>query len=718
MRYRSIRGFIAMGVFASVYVAYVAAQTPTQSEPSGQPQASSGAQSAPSQQPSRFRVESNFVRVDAYPVKDGKPVFDLNAQDFEVFEDGAVQKIESFEHVVVRAAGPQTERVEVSSQRESLQAAANPRNRVFVIFLDTPHVAVESANAINEPLIRLLNRILGPDDLVGVMTPEMSASQVVLGRKTQVIEDSLRSNWAWGRRNSILRDEREDAYVACYPSPSWSLDPDHESPLARELIARKRERATLEAIEDLVRYLRTVREERKAILTVTEGWLLYGENPSLLELQRATFDGRKEPIPGVDPVRVGSNGKLTTKDPRDITLGALSMSECNTDRMRLAMLNNKQFFLDLLDEANFANASFYPVDPRGLTAFDTPIGPVPPPTGRIDQAMLKQRTDTMRTLADNTDGMAVVKSNDLDEGLRRISDDLTSYYLLGYYSSNAKLDGQFRSLKVRVKKPGVSVRARRGYRAATEAEVATARLAADPPVPDAARAVTSAIEQLSRIRSESVIRINAVTSGGVTPALWIAGELPASGGHPDDFSGGGTVDLEITANGSSKSSRVILKAGERTFLTSQRIDSVASGEITVRARVTSGTGGTIPVSDVLRFDAAGGRLQPLLFRRGVTTGNRVLPAADRRFSRTERLRLDIPVDDAAKPGVGRVLDRSGQPVQVPVTVGERRDDAASQRWITADVVLAPLAGGDYAIEIEIIQASKSDRVLSAIRVVR
>ena len=55
-------------------------------------------------------------------------------------------------------------------------------------------------------------------------------------------------------------------------------DTGQSSPLARELIARKRERATLEALEDLVRYLRTIREERKAILTVTEGWLLYGEN--------------------------------------------------------------------------------------------------------------------------------------------------------------------------------------------------------------------------------------------------------------------------------------------------------------------------------------------------------------------------------------------------------------------------------------------------------
>ena len=208
MRYSSIRVFCVTGVLASGLVAFVAGQS--QQEPPEKPQ-------DPAQRPPTFRVEANFVRVDAYPLKDGKPVLDLKAQQFEVFEDGVAQKIETFEHVVVRPAGPQGERVEPSSQRESLQAAANPRNRVFVIFLDTPHVMVDSAHAINEPLIRLIDSILGPDDLVGVMTPEMAASQIVLGRKTQVIADSLRKNWPWGTRFTYHRDEREAAYDACYP---------------------------------------------------------------------------------------------------------------------------------------------------------------------------------------------------------------------------------------------------------------------------------------------------------------------------------------------------------------------------------------------------------------------------------------------------------------------------------------------------------------------
>src|SRR3954451_13639588 len=131
----------------------------------------------PPQQP-RFRTEANFVRVDAYPVKDGRPVMDLQAEDFEVREDGVPQKVETFEHVLVRPAGAQSERIEPNSQRESLQMASDPKNRVFVIFLDTKNVSVEAAHNINEPLIRLIERVLGPDDLLGVMTTEMAANQI------------------------------------------------------------------------------------------------------------------------------------------------------------------------------------------------------------------------------------------------------------------------------------------------------------------------------------------------------------------------------------------------------------------------------------------------------------------------------------------------------------------------------------------------------------
>jgi VWFA-related protein len=670
----------------------------------------------PSQQPP-IRTGVNLVRVDVYPTRSNAPVLDLRADEFEVFEDGAAQRIESFDHVMIQPAGPQVSRVEPGSQRESLQAAANPRSRVFIIFLDTPNVMVDSAHRINEPLINLVDRILGPEDLVGVMTPAMSAAQLTLGRKTQVIEESLRRNWAWGTRFSFLLDEREEQYVACYPPTSAEARAGMvHSALATEMIRRKRERATLEALQDLVRYLHGVREERKAILTVTEGWLRFRENRDMMTLRTDPEMGWQEPVPGRDPIVVGPTGQPTTNDSRN-NRGYLSKTECDTDRMRLAMLDNERFFQDILADANRANASFYPIDPRGLAAFDTPIGPRQESLPLlVDRAHLKARQDAMHELAINTDGIAVLNNNDLDAGLKRISDDLTSYYLLGYYSTNTKLDGRFRQIRVRVKRPGVEVRARRGYRAATVEEAAAAQRTSTLPAPGGATsAFTAAMGSLGRIRPDARFRINASVLAS-TGAVWVAGEVPRDGSTTDGMGLGGTADIEVNAGSASTTTRVQLKPGERTFLTALKLAGMNGGDVDVRARLTP-DGGT-PSVDSVRVEVGPATAQPLLFRRGVTTGNRVLPAADFRFSRTERLRIEIPVAAGTKPGTGRVLDKAGTALGLSVTVGEKRDETSGQLWITADATLAPLAPGDYAIEVAFTAGDVEQRVVTAIRLIR
>jgi len=401
------------------------------------------------------------VRVDAYPPRNGEPVQDLTADDFEILEDGAPQKVESFEHIVVRPAGPQTERIEPSSQREMFEAAANGRHRVFVIFLDVSNVSVTGSHAITEPLIRMINRILGPDDLVGVMTPKMSVQDLTLARRTEVTEDQLRKYWPWGEKGTIARDEREQLYAACFPPLPG--EPGIDSALVREMIARKREREALESLQDLVRYLGAIREERKAVVTVTEGWLLYRPSDQITKLRQDSTTGVSDPVPGLDPVGVGPNGKLTTRDTR--SLNNVSRTECEADRMRLAAMDDDDFLRTVVNDANRQNTSFYPIDPRGLVVFDSDLGPEPPPTIVQDAKMLKTRSESLHTIAVATDGLFISGNNDLDKTLKRISDDLTSYYLLGYYSTNTKSDGGYRALKVRVKRPGVEVRARRGYRA-------------------------------------------------------------------------------------------------------------------------------------------------------------------------------------------------------------------------------------------------------------
>ena len=76
--------------------------------------------------------------------------------------------------------------------------AADSRARIFVIFLDTYHTQIEGSARMRSPLLQFIDRVVGQDDLVGLMTPEMSASDVTLGRRTAVISRLLDDNTFWG----------------------------------------------------------------------------------------------------------------------------------------------------------------------------------------------------------------------------------------------------------------------------------------------------------------------------------------------------------------------------------------------------------------------------------------------------------------------------------------------------------------------------------------
>ena len=621
------RAFTVAGCLACAFAATPtetpqAAQQPTSTQQpttAQQPPTSQQQPSTPPQPPPRFRAEANLIRVDVYATKDGVPVQDLAAADFELFEDNTPQKIDTFEHIVVATGGPQEERAEPSSVGAANALAADSRRRVFVVFLDDKHVDVVGSHDIKEPLIDLMTRIMGPDDLVAVMTPEMSPSQLTFGRRTAVIEEGLRRNWAWGKRGSILLDEREKLYEECFP-PVAPGEPN-PSYLARALIDRRRERIVLDSLQDLIRHMGAIREGRTAVITVSDGWALYRPNEALTRLRTDSNGRQADPIPGgPPPVGVGPGGTLTTR----INNGSVvtDRTECEKDQMALAMADDERMFRDLFGEANRANVSFYPIDPRGLAVFDSPIGPDPPPTLEADHAALFTRSESLRTLAINTDGIALVANNDLKAQLRRVADDLTSYYLMAYYSTNSKLDGGFRSIKVRSKRPGVAVRSRRGYRAATAEEVARARAAVEMVVPESKAAVTRAL---------------------------------------------GAIESDARAVG-RKTTRV---AGE-----------------------------------------------PALFHRGPTTGNQVQPAPGRVFPRSERLRLEIEAAAEAPMWSGALLDRNGTKTVVPVVTGERTDAATAQRWLTADITLAPLGPGDYVIELTTAAGSEQKKTLVAIRVVQ
>jgi len=681
--------------------------------------AAPGAQEKPQPPPQpTFRVEANFIRVDVYPTAGGRMVPDLKREDFEILEDGVPQAVNTFEYIVVRPAGSSFTRVEPNSVAESRQLASDPRNRVFVLFLDTKHTKMASSRIVSKPIAKMLERVIGQDDLIATMTPEMSAAGITLARRTETLEEILEKEW-WGRRDRLEDlDEQEEALRACYDrmiaprvgepgNPTRpSISPQQAEQLTeanramfRELIARRREKHALDALQDLVRHLRGLREERKAIFVISEGWVLYRPNPGLTRIADPGGDA-----PGIPEIYVGPDGKLTTRDTRRFTTS--TMYECERDRMFLANLDNEQQFRDIMGEANHANASFYTVDPRGLPAFDSDLGPDPPPTIDVDRKILSQRQDTLRTLAGATDGVAVMNSNDISSGLQRVVNDLTSYYLLGYYSSNTKLDGKFRNIKVRVKRPGVDVRARRGYRAATPEEMTRGPehgTAVAPPT--APSAVEHAIGRLAGIRSEAKFHV----AGGMLPPshegaagrVWVVGELDHSAARQPDWSAGGEAEITVTTGTKTLgSTKVALAPGARTLSATVPIpEAVAADSVRVSVRMRPAAGG-LPVVNVAQIDwrtDSTAPADPRLFRRGPTTGQKYDPTADFRFRRSERIRVQIPLVGPEPRAEGRMLDRAGKPLQVPVTTSVHRD--ADGAWIIAEAALSPLAAGDYVVEV-------------------
>ena len=336
--------------------------------------------------------------------------------------------------------------------------------------------------------------------------------------------------------------------------------------------------------------------------------------------------------------------------------------------------------------------------------------------------LVRSRVESLRTLADNTDGLAVVDTNNLDKGFQRIVDDMTSYYLLGYYSTNTALDGKVRKIKVRVKRDGVDVRARRSYRAATEEEIEqgtaqmTAAAAAAP-----ASAVQTALNSIGSSRAGIPLR-TAVSYARVGDAgqahIWALAELDAGLLRGDEWGAGGEVDVLLQSTDGTKIEQRsgTLASGQRSLNIDLGEVTLPEGELVVRTRVKPTAGG-LPVSDTIRLANAKGDGPgvPVLLRRGPTTGIRYLPTADKQFRRTDRVRLELPSSESVASTSAEVLDRSGKSMNIPVTTAVRTEGTLT--WATAEVALAPLAPGDYALRLKTERAGKSTEVVTGFRVI-
>lgn len=647
----------------------------------------------------QFRAGANLVRVDAYVNIGGRPATGLTVEDFEVFEDDQPQAVEHFE--LVQARGPAAGQAAVDgpvtagNTRDQQALAQDPSARVFILYLDLWHVGLDGSARSAAPVAAMLNQVIGPNDLVGLMTPEMTPQNITLVRRGQGLDALLRDSWTWGERDRMTSsDPRDEDIRVCYPEVGDGTG------IAREMIERRQEKKTLESLDGTVRYLGDLRDERKFLILLSSGWVRFRQNDRL-----ARVLGGSGPA-GPPPIGAGFDGKVTTAaDPR--RGNGTSMDWCERERVMLAYVDHEHEVRELAQRANRANVSFYPVDPRGLAAFDESLGAYTPLMPAEDAARMHARQTGLRELAEQTDGAWVLNTNDTAGALTRILRDTGSYYLLSYYSTNRKLDGRFRRITVRVRHEGAEVRGRPGYLAPTEAEaraggVITSAVGTRPATPPG---VTRALGAIGPARGNLPMRVQA---SGLDDRIRAVVELDRATLKLPQWQAGATVTITVEPGGSQppRSWEDAMAAGQRSVLVEgPGGDALPAGRYTVRveAHPINGTG-SVRASASATVDADGGAIspEPLALRRGPTTGLAYEATADPRFRRTERLRVEVPIlVSGAVNAVGRVLTREGQPLELAVAITERADEESDQRYLVADTTLAPLAQGEFVLEVAV-----------------
>ena len=617
-----------------------------------------------------FRSGAHFVSVDAYPTRDGKPIPGLTAADFELLEDGKPQTIERLEFIEHPEFTPLAERRDPNSQRDGFAMAADPKYRVFVLYLDAWHVDFSGGHRVRVPITDLLNRMMGPRDLFGVMTPYLGIKDLLLGQSTLSIQEQLERYPYWGLAGKDLLPE-EMELEAAIPG----------------LIPIRRLDKVYADLEALVARLGALREERKNIIFFSD--TLPSPRPGFRNIA-----SDNDPRKGAPPeIGVDDKGKLTMGRRQANEVDDRAM---RAEKARLLSLDFEQRFRDLLRAARQANVSFYTVRPGGLDG---------------GSSLMLEGTSNLAVLAEQTDGISVLATNDLRGGMTRIADDLSSHYVLGYYTSNTRWDGGARKLTVRLKATGKAIRARREYKAPTEDEMEAIRAAraAPPAMPPSAGQV--ALSALARVSPSS--RLNAYGTV-VGSDIAIVAEIAAAEIEGGRFKEGASVDILLTPKGGE----TVTLTGKIDPLTRGTVVRVPAGgskgpwQAVVRMRGADG----LADSDTVAIEATPGALlgKPLAYRAASAAASAYRPLAAFQFRRTERVRIEWPAAQPLDSHQARLLDRTGKPLAIPLTTAMR--DNGGTPMLATDLNLAPFSNGDYLVEVTAKAGDKTETQVLAIRV--
>jgi VWFA-related protein len=669
-----------------------------QRPPAQNPPPQNPSQPAPDQQRPVIRSGINFVSVDVIVTdkKTGDVVMDLKQEDFDVREDKKPQTIQTFDTVKIDPLEvPAVKPHEITSPEEEERAAKEPDTRLFILFLDDYHVKRGDDLSVRGPLIDFVQNQLAPQDMVAVMYPLTPVTALTFTRNKSSLIESI-NNFLGRKGDYTPRNAFEDK-IAYYPVAQ---------------VEAIRNDISLSALYGAAIKLGGMREGRKSIILVSEGY--NGNVPAQLNDPVAAMPGYGNPAqPGRDPVL--SPRAESEKFFNDVDL---------TGKLK-----------EVFDSCNRNNTSIYAVDPRGLATNEYDINQGV--SLSTDRQSLNTTIDSLYTLANNSDGRAIVNRNDLAKGMKQIIRDASGYYLLGYTSTAAPTDGKFHQIEVHTKRPGVEVRYRKGYWAYSAEDVARAKAPekAGPP-PGVATALAAIVDDKKAGHSarfwtgtdrgadgktrltfvwepegvDANARLSDVPAHVMVTALTADGR-PVFRGRVPDPSRGAVPELAPGSAGSGSSASGSTAPGSAPPVPTGASVSFSAppGAVELRLVVENDRGQpidstteSVTVPDYGKTEVSLGT--PRVFRARTAREMMLLrnnldapPIAGRAFNRGERLliRVDAYASAGTTPEVtAKLLNRDGHPMaDVPV-------QAADGKPFQIDLPLASLAPGDYVLELD------------------
>ena len=366
-----------------------------------------------------FRSKTRLIEVSVVvTARDRNPVPGLTADDFQIFDDGKPQKVEMFSIEAGSAAAPAAP-PSTRPVREFSNDIADIGS-VTIILFDQLNTSDSVRMYARQHVARFLEQI-NPQDRVGLYVLGGNGLLRVVHDFTSDASSLVRAVSSLRGDTSLALAAEEDAARLEAELTSLLTDegPGNGLRAMREHYEGNRSVDTIDALESIGRYLSGV-QNRKNLIWVSSGF----------PLQAFNYRGRSP--------------------TREINRATRSLND--------------------------ANVALYTVDARGLIpAF---VG-IPGKLTMTTLSMVQTNQDILRSASEQTGGRAFLNTNDIQGAIRRAADDARMTYMLGYYPTDDGWDGRFHRIVVKVDRPELEVRHRRGYFAvATEKQASSHRAAA------------------------------------------------------------------------------------------------------------------------------------------------------------------------------------------------------------------------------------------------